>query len=204
MKHLNTFLFTMTASTCFFFAGRMVIGSAGADVRPLAKSLGSATINQCRLTGRIESRTNGVYAVFDFDNQTAEEKNIKLNYVAARTPPISPHSRMMSMPQTVKKGALECIVKAGKTTEEILLKETPSAPPVSSKEDAKPDGTATGVTARLEMLTTPEMWSLVVSREEIKGLHGWGAVGPAASDAAISLDKGEALLASTMTEKPEK
>lgn len=204
MKHLNTFLFAMTASTCFFFAGRMVIGSGGADVRPLAKSLGSATINDCRLTGRIESRTNGIYAVFDFDNQTAEEKGIKLNYVAARTPSMSPFARMIPMPQTVKKGALECLVKSGKTTEEVLLKETPSAPPVASKVDAKLAGTATNLTARLEMLTTPEMWSLVVSREEIKGIHGWGAVGPAASDAIISLDKGEALLASTMQEKPAK
>lgn len=204
MKHLNTFLFAMTASTCFFFAGRMVIGSGGADVRPLAKSLGSATINDCRLTGRIESRTNGIFAVFDFDNPTMDEKNIKLNYVAALTPPMSPHGRMMPMPQTVKKGALECIVKAGKTAEEILLKETPPAPPVSSKVDAKLVGTATGVSAKLEMSMTPEIWSLVVSREEIKGIHGWGAVGPAASDAIISLDKGEALLASTMQEKPAK
>ena len=49
-----------------------------------------------------------------------------------------------------------------------------------------------------------EVWSLVVSREEIKGVHGWGAVGPAASDAAISLDKGEAVLAATVREKTAK
>jgi len=58
--------------------------------------------------------------------------------------------------------------------------------------------------SKVKMEMTQEIWSLVVSREEIKGIHGWGAVAPAASDAMISLDKGEAVLASTIPEKTAK
>ena len=72
MKNSGTFIFAMTVTAGLFFAGRIVIGSGEAEVRPLAKSLGSATINDCRITGRIEGRTNGVFAVFDFENPTKQ------------------------------------------------------------------------------------------------------------------------------------
>lgn len=201
MNQSKTFLFALTVSACFTFANRLVIGSGGPDVRPLAKSLGAATINECKVMGRIESRPQGVYAVFDFENPADTEKGIAFNYMASRTAPMSRFSRMGPRPETVKKGSLECRAKAGHTTEEVLLKE---AAPASS-EPAKPEAgagiLATGVVARMEKEMTPEIWTLVVSREEIKGIHGWGAVGPAPTEAAISLDKGEAVLAVTVPEK---
>ena len=201
MRHSGTFVFAMTVSACLFFAGRLVIGSGGSDVRPLAKSLGVATINECRIMGRIEVRTYGVYAVFDFENPTQAEKDIKFNYLATRTPPMSMESRMGPRPESVKKGTLECRLKEGRTTEEVLLKESaPSTAPA----DERTATSITGLAAKVRMDLPPEIWSLVISREEIKGIHGWGAVGPAASDAMISLDKGEAVLASTILEKTAK
>jgi hypothetical protein len=191
MNHPKTFVLAMTVTACFTFANRLLIGSDESDVRPLAKSRGVATINECQVRGRIESRPQGVYAVFEFENTTEAEKEIKLNYLATRTAPMSMLSRMGPRPETVKKGTLECHVKTGSTTEEVLLKE--QAP-------AKAEMPATGGVAKVEMKMTPEIWSLVVSREEIKRIHGWGAVGPAASDATISLDKGEAVLAVTVPE----
>jgi len=204
MKQLRTFVFSMATSACLFFAGLLVIGSGDPDTRPLARSLGAATINECKVMCRIEGRTNGVYAVFDFENPTKEDKEIQFNYLATRIPPMSMMSRMGPRPETVKKGIMECRVKEGHMTEEVLLKEP--APVVSS--NMKTNGLTVAanavVSARLEMETTPETWSLVVSRGEIKGIHGWGAVAPAASDAMISLDKGEAVLASTVPEKAAK
>jgi len=192
MKQPGTFAYAMTVSAGLFFAGRLVIGSGAPEVRPLAKSLGTATIQACSMKGRIESRTNGVYAVFVFENPTRDVQEIAFNYLAARTPPMSLMSRMGPRPETVKKGMLAFCLPAGNTTEEMLLKgPDPAAGHVATNK----------VPALAE---TPEIWSLVVSREEIKGMHGWGAVGPAASDAIISLDKGEAVLAVTVQEKPAK
>lgn len=200
MKQSRTFVFAMTASACLFFAGRLVIGSGAHDVRPLAKSLGVATVNECRVMGRIESRTNGgVYAVFDFENPAREEKDMKFNYLATHTPPASMMSRMGPRPEEVKRGIIECRVKQGSTPVEVLLKEP--GPAVPGGADDGPVVPGTGVTANAAMTMTPEIWSLVISREEIKGMHGWGAVAPAASDAIISLDKGEAVLAGTILEK---
>lgn len=201
MKESATFVFAVTASACLCFAGRWVIGSGESEVRPLARSRGTAMINECCVTGRIESRSNGVYAVFDFVNPTPVEKEIKFNYLAMRTPPMSMMSRMVPRPETVKKGAVACRVKAGDTTEEVLLKEPVLVIPDSAKGEDRPGTSPTGVAARLELALTPEIWSLVISREEIKGIHGWGAVGPATSDAIFSLEKGEAVLAHTVLEK---
>ena len=206
MKHSGTFVFAMTVSACLFFAGRLVIGSGEAEVRPLAQSLGVATLSDCKLTGRIEGRTNGVFAVFDLENPTKDEKEIKLNYLASYIPPMSPWSRMGPMPQTVKTGSLECRVKEGRMTQEVLLQEAVPATPAAQKDGEALALTMTNVAvnALFSEGMSPAMWSLVVSREEIKGTHGWGAVEPAASDAAISLDKGEAVLANTVVEKPSK
>ncbi len=206
MKQSATFVFAMTVSACLFFAGRLVIGSGEGAVRPLAQSLGVATVSECKLTGRVEGRTNGVFAVFDIENPTQEEKDIKLNYLASCIPAMSFESRMGPIPKTVKKGTLECSVKEGRMTQELLLQEAVPAPPVVQKEGEAPVPAGTNVAANvlLSREMAPSMWSLVVSREEIKGTHGWGAVGPAAADATISLDKGEAVLASTLLEVPEK
>ncbi len=203
MKQSNIFIFSMMASACLFFAGRLVVGSGGTDVRPLAKSLGVATINDCKVMGRIEGRTNGVYVVFDVANPSTDEKEIKFNYLASLTPPTSMMSRMGPRPETVKKGTLTYRAKAGNTTEEVLLKESVPVAEVDAKTN-----TMAAVTAKrpVDMFRelTPEIWSLVVSREEIKGIHGWGAVQPAASHVAINLDKGEVVLASTIQEKAAK
>ena len=201
MKHSRTFIFALTVSACLCFAGRLVIGSGESEVRPLARSLGAATINDCRVTGRIEGRTNGVFAVFDLENPTKEEKEISFNYQASVTRPASMMSRMGPRPEALKKGTLECSVKEGLRTEEVLVQEL--APKVDKADKSLPV-TVAGVPATLGMPMTGEIWSLVVSREEIKGMHGWGAVAPAASDATISLDKGEAVLASTVMEKTAK
>ena len=201
MKQSVTFVFALTVSACLFHAGRLVVGVDEPYIRPLAKSLGVATINECKVRGRIEGRTNGTYAVFEFENPTKEEKAIKFNYLATRTPPMSMMSRMGPRPETVKKGTIGCSVKEGCMTEEMLLKEPAPAIPSQAKADAPAGVAVTGVAAKAEMELTREIWSLVISREEIKGIHGWGAVGPAASDATINLDKGEAVLASTIQEK---
>jgi hypothetical protein len=202
MKQSGTFVFAMTVSACLTFAGRWVIGSGGVDVRPLAKSLGAATINECRVTGRIESRPQGVYAVFEFENPTKAEKEIKFNYLASHTPPASMLSRMGPFPKIVKDGTVEHRLAAGLSNEEVLLKETAPAAPGRTNTSEQAGGVlVTGVVAKLGMGMTPEIWSLVVSREKIQGIHGWGAVAPAASDTPISLDKGEVVLAITPQEK---
>lgn len=205
MKQSRLFVSAMTVSACLFFAGRMVVGSGGSDARPLAKSLGTATINECKVLGKIESRSNGVYAVFDFENPATDAKTIKFNYLATHTPPMSMVSRMGPRPETVRKGIVDCHLKPGSATEEVLLKEaTAMAATGNSKPGSELLAAGTAAAAKPDMLMTPEIWSLVVSREEIKGIRGWGAVGPAASDAQISLDKGEAVLASTVLDKPAK
>ncbi len=206
MKQSETFVFAMTVSACLFLAGRLVIGSGEAEVRPLAQPLGVATINECRMTGRVEGRTNGVFAVFDLENPTQEEKEITLNYLATCTPAMSFASRMSPMPKVVNKGVLQCRVKTGRLTQEVLLQATVPVPQVAAKagETGVPLGTNVAANVLFSRAMSPEMWSLVVSREAITGVHGWGAVEPAASDATISLDKGEAVLANTVLEKPKK
>lgn len=204
MKQSVTFLFAMTVSACIFHAGRMVVGIDEPGIRPLAKSLGEATIDECKVRGRIESRTNGVYAVFDFENPQKDEKTVEFHYLAARIPPMSLMMRMGPQPETVKKGVVNRSVKAGNIVEEVLLKGPDPVFSDRSNTNAQVSGSATGVAARLKMELSPETWTLVVSRKEIKGAHGWGAVGPAASDAIISLDKGEAVLAGTVREPTTK
>ena len=205
MKQPNTFVSAMTISACVFFAGRFVTGSGATDgvptVRPLAKSLGAATVSECRVRCRIEGRTNGVYAVFEFENPTKDAKELGLHYLATRMPPMSMLSRMMPRPETVKKGTVARLVNAGNSTEEILLKEPAPTVPVDSGTVEGPARSNATVSAKSEKGLPPEVWSLIVSREEIKGIHGWGAVGPAATDGTISLDKGEAVLASTIPER---
>ena len=201
MKQSSTFISAMTASACLFFAGRLVVGSGAPDVRPLAKSRGAATVNECMVRGGIEGRTNGVYAVFEFENPTKAVKDITLHYLATRVPPMSMMSRMGPRPETVKKGTLVLSLNEGHATEEVLLKEAAPAAPSDAKTGARPASTGTAGPAKPEMAPTAETWTLVVSREEIKGIHGWGAVGPVPSDGAISLDKGEAVLASTVPEE---
>jgi len=61
MKQSDTFMFAMMVSACLSFAGRLVIGSGDTDTIPLAESLGVATINECRVMGRIERRTRRLY-----------------------------------------------------------------------------------------------------------------------------------------------
>ena len=196
-------MFSMMATACLFFAGRLVVGSGGAEVRPLAKSLGVATINDCKVTGRIEGRTNGVYVVFDFSNPAAEEKDIAFNYLVSRTLPTSPMSRMGPRPQTIKTGAVLSHARTGNSSEEILVQE---AVPVaaSNTNPVLVSASLTGLAFRLDQQLTPETWSLVVSRETIKGVHGWGAVMSAVSDVPMNLDKGEVVLASTVQEKSAK
>jgi hypothetical protein len=193
-------------SACLFLAGRLVIGSGEAEVRPLAQPMGVATINECRLTGRVEGRTNGVFAVFDLENPTREEKEITLHFLASCTPAMSFESRMGPMPEVVKMGILECRVKAGRLTQAVLLRDPAPASQVAAKAGGAlvPPGTNVAANVLFSRALSPEMWSLVVSREAITGVHGWGAVEPAASDATISLDKGEAVLANTVLEKPKK
>jgi hypothetical protein len=201
MNQSGTFVFAMTVTACLTFAGRMVIGSGGADVRPLAKSLGAATLNECRVTGRIESRPQGVYAVFYLENPTTTDKEIRFNYLATCTPAMSPFSRMIALPEAVKKGTVERRLNSGNTTEEILLKETAPVASDLTRTNGHPELMATGAVIKAVMETTPEIWSLVVAREEIKGIRGWGAVNPAAFDAPLSLDKGEVVIAITAREK---
>lgn len=199
MKPVQTFLFSMTSTAALVIAGQFVIGSGETGTRPLAKSLGVATVNECKVTGRIESRTNGVFAVFDFENASPQEKEMKLNYLVTLTPAMSMMSRMMPQAKPVKKGTLEYNVKSGHTTEDVLLKEPDPVP--------APDPATTNALSRISASALkgigmqPEIWTLVVSRGEIKGLHGWGAVVPTPSDSVINLDKGEAVLASTILEK---
>jgi hypothetical protein len=196
-------MFSMMVSACLFFAGRLVVGSGGADVRPLAKPLGVAMINDCKVTGRIEGRTNGVYAVFDFSNPAAEDKEIAFNYLVSRTMPMSPMSRMGPRPQTIKAGAVSCQAKPGNSSEEVLVQ---MSLPVAASNPAPVmvSASLTGLVSRFDMQMTPETWSLVISREAIKGVHGWGAVLPATSDVLLNLDKGEVVLASTVQEKAAK
>lgn len=200
MNQTKTFAYAMILTACFTFANRLVIGS-DPDIRPLAGSRGVATISECQVMARIESRPQGIYAVFSFENPTTVEKPITFNYLASRTPPMSKFSRMIPRPEIIKKGTLALQVKAGSSTEDVLLKDTTPAGSGLQKTDEEygTPGTDTVVNVKTEM--TQEIWTLVVSREEIKGIHGWGAVGPVPSDAPISLDKGEAILAVTIQEK---
>lgn len=202
MKQSVTFLFAMTVSACIFHAGKMAIGTDTYAVRPLAKSLGVATLDECKVRGRIESRTNGVFAVFDFENPGEDEKSIEFHYLATRVPPMSPLSRMGPRPETVKKGIFGNSIKQGSSAEEVLLKGPDPVIPAQTNMPA--GGSVTGLTAKLKMELSREIWTLVIARQEIKGVHGWGAVGPAASDATISLEKGEAVLASTISEATTK
>lgn len=202
MNQTQTFLFAMTVTACVTLANRLVIGSAESEIRPLAKSRGVATLDDCQVTGRIESRPAGVFAVFDVDNPTTIEKDITFHYLATRTPPASPFSRMGPRPETVKKGVLELRLKNGRTTEEILIKEPAPAALEPATAGGLSAASATGNVARLARDLSPEIWTLVVSRQDIKGARGWGAVGPSASDALISLDKGEAVLAVTLQDMP--
>lgn len=203
MKQSGTFMFSMMVTACLFFAGRLVVGSGEAEVRPLAKSLGVAMINDCKVMGRIEGRTNGVYVVFDFSNPAAGETEIAFHYLVSRTLPTSPMSRMGPRPQTLKTGAVLCHAKPGISSEEILVQE--AVPVAVGNTNLVLVSTAlTGLTSRLNGELTPETWSLVVSRETIKGVHGWGAVLPAPSDVPLNLDKGEVVLASTVREKAAK
>lgn len=200
MKHLNMFLFAMTVSACIFFAGRLVIGSGSSEGRPLAKSLGAAAINECNLTGRIEGRANGVYAIFDIDNPSKDDRPVNFHYAVTRMPAMSMLSRMMPRPEIVKKGVISCQAKTGHATEEVLLKEAAPSAPGSAMVAGNP-AASTNVIAAMDKFMTPESWSLVVSRGEIREIRGWGAVAPAVSDSVISLDKGEAVIASTIKEK---
>jgi hypothetical protein len=132
MKQPHTFMSAMIASTCLFLAGGLVVGSGvlegNPEVRPLARSLGVATVNDCRVRGRIEGRTNGVFAVFDFENPAKEAKEVRFCYLTTCTPPMSLMSRMGPMPQIVKTGVVTRLVKEGSTSEEVLLKETAPDP----------------------------------------------------------------------------
>ncbi|MFZ4394320.1 MAG: hypothetical protein ACOYOU_01685 [Kiritimatiellia bacterium] len=204
MKQPHTFMSAMIASTCLFLAGGLVVGSGvlegNPDVRPLARSLGVATVNDCRVRGRIEGRTNGVFAVFDFENPVKEAKEVRFCYLTTCTPPMSLMSRMGPMPQIVKTGVVTRLVHEGSTSEEVLLKEAVPAPAGDLLAAEKLVVSSTNAAVKIRMEMQPETWSLVVSRETIKGVHGWGAVGPAAADGIIRLDKGEAVLASTIAE----
>lgn len=203
MKETRLFLTALLTTACLTFANRWLIGSDSPQGRPLAPSRGAASLEGCLLTGRIEGRAEGVFAVFEIDNPEAGAKEIAFHFTAARTPAMSPFSRMMPRPETVKADTVLLTAPNGRTSTEVFLE----GPPPTGKEPgtspaSRPEAgrmsMATGTATVLEAALTPPVWTLAVSREKLARVPGWGAVAPVPASGAVPLDKGAVVLAVTL------
>ncbi len=201
MKNVSAFIFAMAGTACLFFArGFVTADSDNIAGRPVANSLGAAIVDDCEIRGKLVARDDGTYAVFDIVN-SASDTEIKFNYAAYCMPAASMVSRMMPVPVMTKQGTVDLCIKCGESvTKEYLIREDkPAAAEAGKKETA---GTQWKKITESAGLKSPDMWWLMIGREEIKSAKGWGAVGPSVTSEGIRLDKGMAVLASTRT--PEK
>jgi hypothetical protein len=175
MKNWRTFLAAAVGTTCLCLAGQFV--QAGGAASKAAVPTGStAIISDCEVSGKVERRDDGVYAVLTLASRSEEEATVEFNYAASCLPGRSMVSRMMVLPTVEKKGGCSYVVRAGETvTEAILLKKNPAK-----------KGTA---------VVGADLWTLKIARGEINAKAGWGALNPAALGKKVELKDGQLVLA---------
>lgn len=188
MKNVTLFALAAALTACLSYSSRTVIGADPKEARqrPLALT-GKAIVDGCEVTGRLIRKDDGVYAVLDCSNPTDKYAAVQLSYAVHCTPASSPMMRMLPMPSMIHQQRFDCRLAAGeKRATEILV-----------KKEARPETDQPAIRDEPPALLAgalrggPASWSLAISREEIKGMPGWGGSAPVAigSEATV-LKKG--------------
>ncbi len=177
MKYMNTFLMSMAVSTCIFTAGQII----NADSTSLFSG-SKVSIDECDIKGQLVREDDGIYARFTVANETGSDKSMRFYYAANHTPASSRMSRMGPRSNRVKGDECKLEISAGNTeTIEILIKKEARTPVLA-------------IAGGTEKTMSPEYWSLMVAKDPIKVVQGWGAVIPAVAVENVKLEKGTAVL----------
>ena len=199
MKDVTVFMLSMVLAAGIVYPGRSVDAGTGAKMeRPVAVSTGTVLMDDCRITGQLVRRDDGIHAEIEVVSDKDGTAEFDLHYAGYCLPATSPLSRVMIMPQEVKKGSVHVKLACGEThTESILIQERTQP----EGETATVAGTQSNALQVAAMPMTPETWTLSVSRKEIpKGSGGWGASVPAVATGSVVLSEGIAVLARTTQE----
>lgn len=174
MKSWRTFVAAAAGTACLCLASQFVHAGGDAKAAKTSPTAGTAIIDDCEVSGKVERRGDGVYAVLTLASRSDADARVEFNYAASCLPGRATMSRMVIFPTVEKHGAVSYIVKAGETlTESILLKNSP-------------------VTKKTPMA---DLWTLKIGIGEISAKAGWGAHSPAALGKKVELKKGQLVLA---------
>jgi len=203
MKDIALFVFVAIAVACLSMSGMFVNAESGKVAeRPLASSTGVVLVDDCEVTGRLVTVGRGVYAIITAENRGSGTAEAEFNYVVNHLPKTSRMSRMGPIPMELKRGTCKfTFARGGTETKKVLIRE--------EAQENKADQLAANLVAKASggskadnLLANPEVWTLVVSREQIKKGAGWGATAPATASGRIELKKGAVTLARTVSPAP--
>jgi len=126
MKNWRTFVAVATGTACVCLASQFVQAGADANKKDSVPTGSTAIIDDCEVSGKVERRGDGVYAILTLASRSEEDTRVEFNYAASCLPGRATMSRMVILPTVEKHGAVSYIVEAGATvTKSILLKESP-------------------------------------------------------------------------------
>ncbi len=189
MYQARFFVTAMALTVCLGHAGIGRIATAdGTSARPIAPSSGTVLVDGGELSGELVHHRGLVYAVFTATNTGGEEMAVDFEYAAYHTAASSPMSRMMSMPEEIKRDRCVFTVASGATIKKTIPLEGAPAP-------ASPNSAANQLDMGMPM--GDPVWSLVVARKGLDENAGWGATLPSPLT-NVRLDDQKLVLASSV------
>jgi len=203
MRTANTFLAAAAIAAALSYSNHCLTAGAEKSVAevPVATSQGTAVVNGCEITGKLVEESDGkVYAVLKAVNPTAEPVNADIHYAVSSMPETARYSRMVMMPNEVKRDCWVIALDGNSTKEDKLLVYSPPEITILP-------GTVETLAAVKELQVTQQEpvvlklqteWTLTISPAELPaGLGFGGATVAAPADGKVLLEKGQFVLART-------
>ena len=160
-----------------------------ADGTSLARSTGPVVVDGAAVTGRIETRDDGVYGMIEWTNRTDQVVEGTLVHAAFMTPGASMFSRMMPRPQLIHTATNQFVLGGGEATVwEFLIQPAVATEVESATVVVKPPVQVIGPPP------SAPVWSLVISREAVT-TPGWGGMLPRATTDMVLGATGQLILA---------
>jgi hypothetical protein len=160
-----------------------------ADGTSLARSTGPVVVDGAAVTGRIETRDDGVYGMIEWTNRTDQVVEGTLVHAAFMTQGASMFSRMMPRPKLIHTATNQFVLGGGEgAVWEFLIQ-----PAVVSEVESETVVVTPPVQVKGSQ-TSPPVWSLVISREAVT-TPVWGGMLPRAKTDTMLGATGQLILA---------